>query len=90
MTQELRDQILLELRKTDPAFVQDITLAEALAKPVKEIQDQLDILDMRGYVQLSRALGPSYHAVLTAKGKEYLEDLENQEPEKPKKPMGFK
>ena len=77
MAHQLRDQVLLQLKKQGPGYVRDTTLAEILRQSLKEVQEELDNLEMRGIVQLSKAPGPSYYAVLTAKGMEYLEDLEN-------------
>lgn len=77
MSQQLRDQVLLQLKKQGPGYARDTTLAQVLRQSLKEIQEELDSLEMRGIVQLSKAPGPSYYAVLTAKGREYAEDLES-------------
>ena len=74
MSQQMREQVLLQLKKQGPGYVRDTTLAEILRQSLKEVQDELDNLEMRGLVQLSRAAGPAYYAVLTSKGMEYIED----------------
>jgi len=91
MSAQLRNQIIIYLerrRKEGIHLVQDEEISQALDKPLSDIQDQLQILDAHGFVELAVKVGPKYAAWLTARGMLAAEQLEGPaEPQKP--PLGF-
>lgn len=92
MSAQLGDQIIMHLerrRKEGTHIVQDEEISQALDKPLSDIQDQLQILNARGLVEVAVKVGPKYAAWLTARGMLAAEQLQGPaEPEKP--PMGFR
>ena len=78
MSQAIRQRILEILKAHDQTgsavIYSDERLVNDLAIGVKEVQDQLDILEEEGLVEVYRAFGPSYAATITPMGKLHLED----------------
>ena len=50
-------------------FVEDKRIAENLKIDIQEVQDHLDILEDGGKIQLAKAFGPTFGALLTAEGR---------------------
>ena len=72
---ELRFLILEILdQHDDTTFLDDTVIAQRLANvTVRQIQQQLDILETHELVQLARTFGPCYGALITPQGREAVE-----------------
>ena len=71
------------------AFLEDKNIASSLGVELGIVQRQLLILENRGLVQLAKAMGPSYGALLTPAGMETLEPDASSEPEPSRRAIGF-
>jgi DNA-binding GntR family transcriptional regulator len=70
-------------------FLDDKIIAASLGVGLDVVQRQLLILENRGLVQLAKAMGPSYGALLTPDGMEALEAVDQQQPEPARRAIGF-
>jgi Fe2+ or Zn2+ uptake regulation protein len=77
-TQETQRKILRAIADIQgPSSAQGVTdaqIAEHISLDVQEIQDNLELLENKGLVQLAKAFGPSYSACFTAQGRTLLRD----------------
>ena len=70
-------------------FLDDTIMASSLGVGLETVQRQLLILENRGLLELAKAMGPSYAALLTPSGMEALETIDQQQPEPSRRAIGF-
>jgi hypothetical protein len=82
---------LIEQHETSnpSTFLDDKVIASSIGVELDVVQRQLLILENRGLVQLAKAFGPSYGALLTPVGMEALEAAAHQQPEPARRAIGF-
>ena len=78
MSNVIRRKILEILKAHDDSgsaqYYSDKKLAEELGMSVKEVQDQLEILEGQGLMEVDKVMGPEYSAMINHRGKLYLEE----------------
>jgi hypothetical protein len=80
MSEILRNLILINLKRHEDGpssntYKPDKEIAAELGKFVREIQDQLDILEKEGKVEVMETFGPTYSAKITPLGLKHLETI---------------
>jgi uncharacterized protein (TIGR02391 family) len=80
LKETLRDKMLLLMSAHEDTgsatFLSDKAIAEELSIELREAQKQLLILEDKGLIQMSKAMGPSYGARLEAAGLARIEELQ--------------
>jgi hypothetical protein len=83
--QEIRVRILLRLdehyREDSSTFVDDADLAALFMTTLREVQDQLEILEEQQLVDLVKTFGPCYSAMIRPRGRIFVESLAATEPQ---------
>jgi transcription initiation factor IIE alpha subunit len=82
-------QLIEQHESKEPGtYLDDTAMANELHIALADVQRQLLILENRSLVELAKAMGPSYSALLTSNGMEALESARTQ-PEVANRRIGF-